>query len=142
MIYLDTSILVSLLVKEAQSAGVSAWFARLSQEEITISEWTCAEFSSAIGMKVRTGELTTELACETLRTFRALAENSLKVLVPDRADYLLSSRYLEQFDLGLRAGEALHLAIAADHGARVIYTLDRRLVEISRKLKIKARVPV
>jgi predicted nucleic acid-binding protein len=67
---------------------------------------------------------------------------SLLVLVPERDDYWLSTRYLERFDLGLRAGDALHLAIALNHGARELYSLDAVLVRSAQRLKIKARSPV
>jgi predicted nucleic acid-binding protein len=142
MIYLDTSILVPLLVREAVSDAIAAWFAKLPQDKLAISEWTCTEFVSAIGIKVRTGQLDADIARESVQAFRQLADESLTVLVPEKADFRRSGQYLERFDLGLRAGDALHLAVAANHGAKVMYSLDRKLVEISRALKIRAQIPV
>ena len=50
-----------------------------------------------------------------------------------------AARMTDQHALGLRAGDALHLAIAADHGATV-QTLDRRIAEAAPTLGIPARL--
>jgi predicted nucleic acid-binding protein len=57
--------------------------------------------------------------------FEALLEASFAVLLPNAEDFGLAKRYLGQFETGLRAGDALHLAIATNHGADVIYSLDK-----------------
>jgi predicted nucleic acid-binding protein len=43
--------------------------------------------------------------------------------------------------LGLRAGDALHLAIASQHGATV-YTLDQRIAEAGPALGVSAQLLV
>jgi len=53
MIYLDTSALVPPLVHERESPAVRARVAALPAAELAISEWTIAEFVSAVGIKVR-----------------------------------------------------------------------------------------
>ena len=142
MVYLDTSVLLPLFVREPESDRVRSWFVALPLEELTVSEWTRTEFVSAIGIKARKGDLEKRVAQDIVRTFHQLADDSLLVLVPEREDFLLSSRYLERFELGLRAGDALHLAIAWNHGARELYSLDPVLVKSAQRLKIKARLPV
>lgn len=142
MIYLDTSVLLPLFVREPTSDAVRLWFATLPTGELAISEWTGTEFVSAIGIKVRIGHLDKQVARDIVRTFHQLADDSLLVLIPDREDFLLASHYLERFELGLRAGDALHLAIAAHHGAQKLYSLDRVLVSGAHKLKIKATMPI
>jgi predicted nucleic acid-binding protein len=142
MIYLDTDVLLPLFVREPESDRLRDWFEALPPHELTVSEWTRTEFVSAIGIKARRGDLEKRVAQDVVRTFHQLANDSLLVLVPERDDFLLSSRYLERFDLGLRAGDALHLAMALNHGARELYSLDRLLVKCAQKLKIKARIPV
>ena len=42
--------------------------------------------------------------------------------------FRMAAKFLDQHTLGLRAGDALHLATASEHGATV-HTLDRRLAE-------------
>ncbi|MDE2464494.1 MAG: PIN domain-containing protein, partial [Alphaproteobacteria bacterium] len=50
-----------------------------------------------------------------------------------------AARLADQHALGLRAGDALHLAICADHGA-TLCTLDRRLGEAGPALGVKAEL--
>jgi len=45
-------------------------------------------------------------------------------------------RYLGRFETRLRAGDALHLAIANNHRAAVIYSLDRTLVDAGKILNL------
>lgn len=142
MIYVDTSLLVPLYIREPASGGARAWFGTVAQGEAAISEWTRTEFASALGIMVRMRRLKKQLAREIITAFNRLAEESLVVLIPGREDFVQASRYLEQFEFGLRAGDALHLAIALNHGAKAVYSLDRTLVECAHKLKLNALIPV
>ncbi len=142
MIYLDTSVLFPLFVREATTRSVRRWFASLPLGELAISEWTRTEFMSGLGVRVRSGSTEAHVAAEIVSMFNRWAEDSLEVLVPEREDFLLSSRFLERFELGLRAGDALHLAIASNHGAHMLYSLDQVLIKGAHALNIRARIPV
>jgi predicted nucleic acid-binding protein len=142
MIYLDTSVLFPLFVRETTTPSVRRWLASVPFGESAISEWTRTEFMSGLGIRVRSGSTDAQLAREIVRMFNEWAEDSLEVLVPEREDFLLSSRYLERFELGLRAGDALHLAIASNHGARMLYSLDQALIKGGHALNIKCQIPV
>jgi uncharacterized protein len=142
MIYLDTSALVPLFVHEPTSEAVRRQVSTLPAHELTISEWTKAEFVSAIGIRVRTGHLDRQVGLGIVQALHEMADRSLSVLAPETGDFVDAARYCEQFNLSLRAGDALHLAIASNHGARMLYSLDRRMVECARSLKIKARILV
>lgn len=50
-----------------------------------------------------------------------------------------AAKFVDQHTLGLRAGDALHLATAADYGATV-YTLDQRLAGAGPMLAIPTRL--
>jgi hypothetical protein len=45
-----------------------------------------------------------------------------------RHHFRTAAKFIDQHSLGLRAGDALHLAVVADHGA-VLHTLDLRLAK-------------
>jgi predicted nucleic acid-binding protein len=69
--------------------------------------------------------------------FARLKAESLKV-VPVMHDHFLSAaRFADQYGLGLRAGDALHVALAAAHGAAVC-TVDKRLAEAATALGVRA----
>ena len=87
-----------------------------------------AEFSSALSIKLRTGQIKAEHRADALAAFTRLKADSLTILPVTRLEFRTAAQFADQHTLGLRAGDALHLAICADHGA-TLCTLDRRLGE-------------
>jgi uncharacterized protein len=142
MVYLDTSVLVPLFLPEPESERIQRWLERQSGELLSISEWTLTEFASALGLKVRTKLLQMDQAREAQKVFEKLAAQSFHVHVPTRADYVRATAFLVEYGLGLRAGDALHLAIAYNEAAKAVYSLDRLFVSAGRKLKIKTGRPI
>ena len=63
-------------------------------------------------------------------------EASFAVLLPSLGDFVLAKRYLGKFETGLRAPEALHLAIAFNRDATAFYTLDNRLIAAGKILDL------
>ena len=63
-------------------------------------------------------------------------DESFSVLLANADDFGLAKRYLGQFQTGLRAGDALHLAVASNHRAAVIYSLDKRLLKAGKLLDL------
>ena len=111
MLYFDTSFLAPLILPESTSARITKFVRRLSAVELAVSHWTKIEFSSLIARKVRTGELSAEEAARAGARFEIMAGDSFAVFLPDADDFGLAKRYLGKFETGLRAGDALHLAI-------------------------------
>ena len=70
------------------------------------------------------------------REFERMLSESFELLVPSAADFAAAAKYLEVPKTGLRAGDALHLAIAANHGARKILTLDAGFIDAGKQLKL------
>jgi len=142
MIYLDTSIIVPLFIREAVSDKVHRWLAGIPAEMLVTSEWTKVEFASAIGSNVRFGRVAAPVAQGALQRFREFFENSVTVLNPEPEDFSLASVYIGRFELRLRAGDALHLAVATNHGAGEVCSLDRVLVAAGRRLNLSTRIPI
>ncbi|MEN3385383.1 MAG: uncharacterized protein V7608_5427 [Hyphomicrobiales bacterium] len=129
MLYFDTSFLVPLVVREASSNDIERFVKSLPAEAITVSQWTCVEFSSLLARDVRMRVLSGAEALEADAEFDALVQRSFAVVVPTADDFKQSRQYLRRYETGLRAGDALHLAIARNHGAKQIYTLDKGLLK-------------
>jgi predicted nucleic acid-binding protein len=68
--------------------------------------------------------------------FEAMLRDSFAILLPSRQDFDLAKDYLGSFRSGLRAGDALHLAIAANHEVEAVYSLDKTLVKAGQMLGV------
>jgi predicted nucleic acid-binding protein len=136
VLYFDTSFLAPLILPEATSDKIAAFVRRLPAEEFSVSQWTRVEFSSLIAREVRMGGLDTQAAVRADARFEAMLDESFSILLPDADDFGLAKRYLGRFETGLRAGDALHLAIAENHRAAAIYSLDKMLLKAGEILQL------
>jgi hypothetical protein len=94
------------------------------------------EFSSALSTKLRAGHIEPAQRADALAMFTRLTTDSFAVVPISRLQFRTAARFVDQHTLGLRAGDALHLAVCADRGA-TLCTLDRRLSDAGSVLGIK-----
>jgi predicted nucleic acid-binding protein len=139
MLYLDTSLLVAALSTEAKKNEVQAWLAGQDPALLAISNWVISEFSAALSIKLRTAQIAPPFRANMLAAFAKLTEQSLVVWPVADNQFHAAAKLADQYALGLRAGDALHLAISADHGA-TLCTLDRRLAEAGNALGVRTRL--
>ena len=137
MIYLDTSVIVPLIVRETTSSRARAWFDRLDSrhtKDLAVSVWVLTEFTSAMGIKVRNRDITRSQG----EGARALLEEALlpnmTIVEVTPTDFRLAETMLRECSLGLRAGDALHVAIASRCEAKAFVSLDRTLCKIAEAL--------
>lgn len=120
MIYIDTSVIVAALNNESRTAEMQSWLANQRPDDLVISYWVMTEFSAVLELEVHTGQLAPENRAEALSLIRSMVEVTLDVVAVSRLDFAAAGRLADQHAVGLRAGDALHLAIAANHGYHLV----------------------
>ncbi len=138
MLYFDTSFLAPLILQEATSENIEAFFAKLPAGQLYVSHWTRVEFASLISREVRMGGLVERDALLAIGQFDELVAESFQVLAPSVVDYEQAKGYIQHFATRLRAGDALHLAIASNNSAKKLYTLDEGLLNAAKLMKVPA----
>ena len=138
MRYFDTSFLVPLILPEATSDPITGFFDDLPADDLAVSHWTRVEFASLLAREVRMRNLDAAAGYAASSRFESMVEESFVVLLPNRGDFDQARDWLNKFETGLRAGDALHLAIARNRGAQAIYSLDKVMIAAGKALGLPA----
>ena len=141
MLYLDTSLVVTALTNEQTTRDIQIWLDRQHSDQLAISNWTITEVSSALSMKVRTKEFTAAERDRAATKFDNLRSTNFKLLAVTPAHFWTAARFAARYELGLRASDALHLAIAAQYQA-TLFSLDRRLIKAGPSLGLLTKSPL
>ncbi|MGB7746389.1 MAG: type II toxin-antitoxin system VapC family toxin [Verrucomicrobiia bacterium] len=139
--YLDTAIIVKLLVREADSE----WFGRqLSGHSFVSSELALTEVCAALLFKERGGDITPPERESAMSNFFSMVESELIVLFPLNRRVLERARAIQLAchpRVPLRTLDALHVATCDLHHSGTMSATDRRIRAACEQFAI-ALVPV
>ena len=138
MRYVDTSVLIAYLTPEAGSDTAEA-FIQSKGEPLVVSSWTEVELMSALGVKLRSRQLGEADANEVIDAYSRLVAPHLRRISVEDGHHRKAVMLLDGWKTTLRAADALHLAIAAAHGAHV-FTFDRGMAEAGAALGISVQL--
>jgi predicted nucleic acid-binding protein len=136
MHYVDTSVLVAYFVPEIYSLQAEQALRDTSRYPLALSAWTETEFVSALGIKCRTGQITDTQSLAVQQKYAEQMECFIHLPVTDD-DFRAAGELLKRWRTGLRAGDALHLAVAHRCKAPLL-SLDERLVLAAGQLGVAA----
>ncbi len=138
--YLDTSVITAALTMEATTPRMQSWLGSQPPGDLIVSEWVATEFAAAMSIKQRTGAITPLERTEASKEFSRLWREVFAIAPIGKRHFRAASRFASQYALGLRAGDALHLAIAMDEGA-ILATLDVKLANAATTLGAGVHMP-
>ena len=131
-VYLDTSVLVPLFIQEA---GTSAARAGVAAQAVMVSEFAMTEFSAAVARRARMGEISAEQALAIFADCDAWVTRTTQVIPLEAHDVAAATALVRRLELGLRAPDALHLAICERLGA-TLFTFDAKMMAAAQALGI------
>jgi len=137
-VYLDASVLVALLTVDALTARADA-FLRANAPIMIVSDFAAAEFASAVGRRVRIGDITADEARSGFSAFDAWTAQATLREETVAADIRAAGAFLRRVDLTLRTGDAVNIAIAQRMRALLV-TFDQKMAATAQVLGVPVAV--
>ena len=122
-LYLDASVLVALMVKEAGARAV-ADLLHADERPLTASDFALAETSAALARLARIAVLSSDQLEEVFTRLDHWTSAATRHESLSSGDVTAANRLVRQPDLALRVPDAIHVAMAARLEATLL-TLDK-----------------
>ena len=106
-VYVDANILVSVIPTDAMSAPAEA-APRQVAGLVVVSDFCGAEIASAIGKRVRTGQISMSEGKSVLSAYDEWVDSRAELVETSPVDVSARHSYLRRLDLRLRTPYALH----------------------------------
>ena len=133
MVYVDTSVWVALQLREAKTEVVQAWVEASGMTRLACAEWVKTEYASALSIKRRRGDIDDATFTRAHRTFGQLCVAGPHWLPVEPQDFFEAARLCADPATKIRAGDALHLAVAMRCQCEEFLSLDAVLNDNAQK---------
>ncbi len=131
-LYLDASALLPLFIEEARSDQAHE---SLRGNTLIISDFAIAEFSSGVARRARAGEITDSGAASVFAALDAWTLKATRRETLTAGDVNAAISLVRRLELGLRAPDAVNIAIAQRCTATLL-TFDEKMARSARSLGI------
>ena len=138
MIYVDTSAWVALQTHEAQTQAVQAWIEAHGMAGLACAEWVKTEFASALSIKRRRGAIDDDHFERAQSAFEKICLAGPTWLSVETQDFYEAARLCADPATKMRAGDALHLAVAMRCQCTEFLSLDIVLNDNAQRLGLDA----
>jgi uncharacterized protein len=140
VVYVDTSVLVALHLNEPNSKPAEHWYATCKQPMVS-AIWCVTEFTSALGIKLRTGQIDVEQSSAAWARFEKQCSNGLQLFSIEASMFHKAALLALNSESKLRSGDSLHLACTLQLKADSIATFDVVLSGNAEKLALQLVFP-
>jgi len=137
--YLDTSVVVALVLHDSHTAKAEAWLEHAAPACI-VSDFCAIEFASVVSRQVRMSHLSMANGNAVLELFDQWIARTAQVVTSSGEHMEAAGRMVRNFDTKLSAPDAIHLAVAKYHGL-VLATFDERLGDAARRENVGTVMP-
>ncbi len=138
MRYIDTSVLMAFLLPESGSQ-LAERLMTSPGDALAFSSWTEVELLSALGIQIRRKLITRRGARKAVDAFANLVAPALVRLAVDDNDHRMATHMLDGWQTGLRAGDALHLALVQEYQAE-LWTFDRTMAKAASHFGLRCQL--
>jgi predicted nucleic acid-binding protein len=129
-LYMDASALLPLFIEEPKTQRAQAL---LRGNTLVISDFAVAEFSSGVARRARLGEIDDSGASAVFAALDAWAASAAKRESLTTGDVGIAISLVRRLELGLRAPDAINIAIAQRCEAQLL-TFDEKMGRSARSL--------
>ncbi len=134
-VYLDVNVIVPLFAVDLFSNRAEKALRNLA-DDLVVSDFSAAEFSSVIARRVRTRDLRAEEARTAFSNFDSWCARYIRRVEIDTIDVSGASSLMRRLDLSLRTPDALHLAIVHRTNCKLL-TFDKSMASAAQGLGIE-----
>jgi predicted nucleic acid-binding protein len=129
-LYLDASALLPLFIDEPKTRRAQEL---LRGSILVISDFAVAEFSSGVARRARLGEITDSGASAVFAALDAWTLSASKRESVTTGDVVFAISLVRRLDLGLRAPDAINIAVARRCEAQLL-TFDEKMARSAQSL--------
>jgi uncharacterized protein len=133
-VYLDVNVIVPLFAVDPLNSRADKALRGL-RDNLIVSDFSAAEFSSAIARRTRTRDLRADEARTAFSNFDTWCGRHTQLVNIESIDILSASGLMRRLDLSLRTPDALHIAIVQRIDCKLL-TFDRAMAKVAQALGV------